>query len=93
MSVKIRLARHGTRKRPFYRIIIANSESPRDGRFIERVGVYDPRVSPSRIEFQQEKIMDWLRKGARPTETVAQLMKRAGIDFRGQVAEGSENTE
>lgn len=82
MSVKIRLARHGTKKRPFYRVVIADSESPRDGRFIDRVGTYDPRTKPSRLEFRQDKVMDWLRKGARPTETVAQLLKRAGIDHR-----------
>jgi small subunit ribosomal protein S16 len=61
---------------------VANSESPRDGRFIDRVGVYDPRVKPSRIEFRREELLEWLRKGAQPTQTVAQLMKRAGIDYR-----------
>ena len=82
MQVKIRLARHGTKKRPFYRVVVASSESPRDGRFIERVGIYDPRQTPSRVEFRQEKLLDWLRKGAQPTQTVAQLMKRAGIEYR-----------
>jgi small subunit ribosomal protein S16 len=82
MPVRIRLARHGTKKRPFYRVVVANSESPRDGRFIDRVGVYDPRVKPSRIEFRREELLEWLRKGAQPTQTVAQLMKRAGIDYR-----------
>jgi small subunit ribosomal protein S16 len=80
MPVKVRLARRGTKKRPFYRVVIANSESPRDGRFIDLVGIYDPGETPSRVEFQQEKLIDWLRKGAQPTETVAQLMKRAGIE-------------
>jgi small subunit ribosomal protein S16 len=61
---------------------VANSESPRDGRFIDRVGVYDPRAKPSRIEFRREALLEWLRKGALPSETVAQLMKRAGIDYR-----------
>jgi small subunit ribosomal protein S16 len=93
MSVKIRLARHGTKKRPFYRVVVANSEAPRDGRYIERVGVYDPRISPSRIEFQQEKLMSWLRKGAQPTETVAQLMKHAGIGSPGKSEESSESTQ
>jgi len=82
MPVRIRLARHGTKKRPFYRVVVANSESPRDGRFIDRVGVYDPRAKPSRIEFRREALLEWLRKGAQPSETVAQLMKRAGIDYR-----------
>jgi small subunit ribosomal protein S16 len=80
MPVKVRLARRGTKKRPFYRVVIANSESPRDGRFIDLVGIYDPGATPSRVEFKQEKLIDWLRKGAQPTETVAQLMKRAGIE-------------
>jgi small subunit ribosomal protein S16 len=81
MLVKIRLARHGTRKRPFYRVVVAGLESPRDGRYIERVGLYDPRTKPSRIEFRQEELLNWLRKGAQPTVTVAQLMKRAGIVY------------
>jgi len=81
MQVKIRLARHGTKKRPFYRVVVASSEFSRDGRFIERVGVYDPRVKPSRVEFRKEDLLNWLRKGAQPTVTVAQLMKRAGIEY------------
>jgi len=82
MPVRIRLARHGTKKRPFYRVVVANSESSRDGRFIDRVGMYDPRVKPCRLEFRREALLEWLRKGAQPTDTVAQLMKRAGIDYR-----------
>ena len=77
MSVKIRLARHGSRKKPVYRIVVANSESPRDGRFIEQVGLYDPTRSPTLIQFQAEKLATWLRKGAQPTQTVAQLIRRA----------------
>ncbi len=88
MAVKIRLARHGTRKRPFYRVVIADSESPRDGRFIERVGIYDPRTSPSRVEFVKDKLVNWLRRGAQPTQTVAQLMKRAGITKPAREASG-----
>ena len=76
MAVKIRLARHGGRKRPFYRIVVANSESPRDGRYIEQVGVYDPSRSPSLIQFRAEKLATWLEKGARPTQTVAQLIRK-----------------
>lgn len=89
MPLKIRLARHGTKKRPFYRVVIANSEFPRDGRFIDRVGIYDPRAKPSRVEFLREKVVDWLRKGAQPTETVAQLLKRAGINYRSCSAESA----
>ena len=77
MAVKIRLARHGSKKKPVYRIVVANSESPRDGRFIEQVGLYDPTRSPTFIQFQAEKLATWLKKGAQPTQTVAQLIRKA----------------
>ena len=77
MSVKIRLARHGSKKKPFYRIVVASTESPRDGRFIEQVGLYDPTRSPSLVQFQSEKLASWLKKGARPTVTVAQLIRKS----------------
>ncbi len=77
--VKIRLARHGTKKRPFYRIVVANSRSPRDGRFIDQVGFYDPTRNPARIELKEDKLALWLQRGAQPTETVAQLIKKAGL--------------
>jgi small subunit ribosomal protein S16 len=76
MAVKIRLARHGGKKSPFYRIVVANVESPRDGRYIEQVGVYDPGHSPTLIQFRAEKLAAWLEKGARPTQTVAQLIRK-----------------
>ena len=76
MAVKIRLARHGSRKKPVYRIVVANSESPRDGRYIQQIGLYDPKRSPSLVQFQAEKLAAWLKKGARPTQTVAQLIRR-----------------
>jgi small subunit ribosomal protein S16 len=76
MAVKIRLARHGSKKKPVYRIVVATSESPRDGRYIDQVGLYDPTRSPSQIELQSEKLAAWLKKGARPTQTVAQLIRR-----------------
>ena len=76
MAVKIRLARHGSRKNPFYRIVVANSESPRDGRYIDQVGLYDPTRSPTLIQFKAEKLAAWLKKGARPTQTVAQLIRK-----------------
>ena len=76
MAVKIRLARHGSKKKPMYRIVVANSESPRDGRYIEQVGLYDPNHSPSLIHLQAEKLAAWLKKGAQPTQTVAQLIRR-----------------
>lgn len=79
MSVSIRLARHGSKKNPFYRIVVADSRSPRDGRRIEQVGYYDPRSTPSRIEFREERLSHWLQRGARPTTTVAHLMREKGI--------------
>ena len=74
--VRIRLARHGAKKHPFYRIVVANSESPRDGRYIDQVGIYDPTRSPSLVQFQPEKLATWLKKGAQPTQTVAQLIRK-----------------
>jgi len=76
MAVKIRLARHGGKKSPFYRIVVANVESPRDGRYIEQVGVYDPGRSPTLIQFRAEKLAAGLKKGARPTKTVAHLIRK-----------------
>ena len=76
--VKIRLARHGGKKKPFYRIVVANSESPRDGRFIEQVGTYDPTTKPVKVQFKAAKLKAWLSKGAQPTQTVSQLIRRAG---------------
>jgi small subunit ribosomal protein S16 len=76
--VRIRLARHGAKKHPFYRIVVANSESPRDGRYIDQVGTYDP--TKPEIKLQAEKLAKWRSKGARPTETVAQLIRQAGAD-------------
>jgi small subunit ribosomal protein S16 len=77
--VRIRLARHGAKKHPFYRIVVANSESPRDGRYIDQVGTYDP--GKPEVKLQAEKLAKWRAKGARPTETVAQLIRRAGAEI------------
>lgn len=79
MSVKIRLARHGTKKKPFYRIVIADSESPRDGRFLENVGTYNPLVDPAEVSLKQERIKHWIDQGAIPTDTVKSLMKKEGF--------------
>jgi small subunit ribosomal protein S16 len=79
MAVTIRLARHGAKKRPFYRIIVTDSRAPLDGRRLEQVGTYDPSQNPVRVQFEQEKLEHWLRRGARPSLTVSQLMKRSGI--------------
>ena len=74
--VKIRLARHGAKKHPFYRIVAADSRSPRDGRFLERLGSYDPTQEPAMIDIKQDKLTKWLQNGAQPTETVARLIKK-----------------
>ena len=85
MSLKIRLARGGAKKRPYYRIVIADSRSPRDGRFIEKVGTYDPmkgKDDPSRISLETEKIQAWLTKGAQPTDRVLRFLDAAGLAKR-----------
>ena len=79
MAVKIRLARFGTKRKPFYRIVVSDARAPRDGRFIERVGTYDPKQDPPSINVDREKVEEWLKRGAQPTATVAQLLKRVGI--------------
>lgn len=79
MAVKIRLKRMGAKKSPFYRIIVADSRSPRDGRFIEEIGTYDPNVEPSAVRINEELAKKWLDNGAQPTDTVSKLFKNAGI--------------
>ena len=79
MAVKIRLRRMGAKKAPFYRVIVADSRSPRDGRFIEEIGYYNPTTEPSEIKIDADKAKDWLAKGAQPTETVKVLLKKSGI--------------
>ena len=79
MATRIRLARHGAKKHPIYRIIVSDSRAPRDGRRLDQVGIYDPSQKPSRIEFQPDKLSHWLRLGAQPSATVAQLIKRRGL--------------
>ena len=79
MSVKLRLTRVGAKKKVFYRIVVADTRSPRDGRNIENVGTYDPNPDPPAIKLKAERIQHWLSKGAKPTEMVAQLIKRAGL--------------
>jgi small subunit ribosomal protein S16 len=86
MPVTIRLSRHGARKHPFYRIVVADSRFPRDGRYIEQVGTYDPAPSPARVAVNREKLESWLVKGAKPTETVAHVLKRAGFPSRAPTA-------
>ena len=79
MAVRMRLARVGSKKNPIYRVVVADSRSPRDGRFIEIVGRYNPQQNPSLIEFDEGKVKDWLSKGALPTESVARLLKTQNL--------------
>lgn len=80
MAVKIRLRRMGQKKAPYYRIVVADSRSPRDGRFIEEIGIYDPSTNPSTFKVDEELAKKWLATGAQPTEQVAKLFKVAGIE-------------
>ena len=79
MATKIRLARAGAKKRPFYQVVVADERSRRDGRFIENMGTYDPTKNPAVIKLNEEKVIAWLGKGAQPTDTVRQILKNAGI--------------
>ena len=79
MAVRIRLQRHGKKKRPFYRLVAADSRSQRDGRFIERIGYYDPMTDPANIVIDTEKALKWLRTGAQPSDTAKNLMSKAGV--------------
>ncbi len=77
MTVRIRLKRMGAKKKPFYRIVVANSRAPRDGRFIEEIGYYNPTTAPKTIKIDQEKAQEWISKGAQPSETVKRLLAQA----------------
>ena len=79
MAVKIRLKRTGAKKAPTYRVVVADSRSPRDGRFIEEIGHYNPRTEPGEIVINAEKAQTWIKNGAQPTETVKALLKKSGI--------------
>lgn len=79
MAVKIRLKRMGSKKKPFYRIVVADSRSPRDGRFIETVGTYNPLQDPAQVVLKEEQILDWLSKGAQPSDTVRNILSREGV--------------
>lgn len=88
MPVKIRLARHGRKRRPYYYIIVADSRSPRDGRFIERLGSYNPNSDPATIILDFEKALDWVIKGAQPTDTVRSILSREGVMLKKHLLEG-----
>ena len=88
MPAKIRLQRHGKKGRPFYHIVVADSRAPRDGRFIERIGSYDPVSNPAKIEINTEKAADWLMKGAQPTDTARAILSYKGVLFRTHLNKG-----
>ncbi|MFV9509892.1 30S ribosomal protein S16 [Tepidibacillus sp. LV47] len=79
MAVRIRLKRMGAKKAPFYRLVVADSRSPRDGRFIEEIGTYNPLTQPAQINIDEEKALKWLQIGAKPSDTVRNLLSKAGI--------------
>jgi small subunit ribosomal protein S16 len=79
MAARIRLTRKGTKKRPFYRIVVAHSEAPRDGKFLEIIGTYNPLTDPAEIQIDPERLRVWLDRGAQPTDTVRNLIKQKGL--------------
>jgi small subunit ribosomal protein S16 len=79
MAVKIRLARHGAKKKPFYRIVVADSESPRDGKYLENVGTYDSLLDPAKVTLKSDRIRYWMDQGAKPSDTVRSLLKKEGF--------------
>lgn len=79
MAVRIRLKRMGAKKKPFYRVVVADARSPRDGRFIEEIGYYNPLTDPAQIKIDEEKALKWLATGAQPSDTVRSLFRKAGI--------------
>jgi small subunit ribosomal protein S16 len=92
MAVKIRLIRTGKKQQPTYRVVVIDGRSPRDGRYLAQVGRYDPRAEPSLVEIDNEKAVDWLRKGAQPTDTVRKLLEISGALARFKVATGQIHT-
>lgn len=79
MAVRIRLARHGAKKKPFYRIVVADNESPRDGKYLETVGSYNPLLDPVKVTLKSERIQYWMDQGAKPSDTVRSLLKKEGF--------------
>lgn len=91
--VRIRLRRTGQKGQPSYRLVIADKESPRDGRFLEIVGFYNPRTEPATLNIKEDRIFEWMSKGAQPTESVAQLFKSSGTDTRFERFKTGESVE
>jgi small subunit ribosomal protein S16 len=90
MSVKIRLSRHGKKGYPFYHIVVADSRAPRDGRYIERLGVYNPNTNPASVEFDFDKALAWLQKGAQPSDTCRSLLSQKGVMMKKHLLEGAQ---
>ncbi len=88
MAVKIRLQRHGRAKQPYYHIVVADSRSPRDGKFIERIGSYNPNTNPATIDLDTEKALSWVEKGAQPTDTMRAILSYKGVLYRKHLARG-----
>lgn len=93
MATTIRLARHGAKKHPIYRIIVADSRAPRDGRRLDQIGTYDPSQQPARVQINAEKLALWTQRGARPSLTVQQLIKRSGLSVGEPAGATPESTE
>ncbi|WP_295631433.1 30S ribosomal protein S16 [uncultured Mitsuokella sp.] len=91
MAVKIRLNRMGAKKNPFYRIVVADSRAPRDGRFIEVLGNYDPSQNPAVVNVDEDKVLDWMNKGAQPTDTVKNLLSKQGLMAKFAEAKNAKN--
>lgn len=90
MSVRMRLSRRGRRKQPFYHIVIADKRRPRDGKFIEKIGTYNPMVSPAVIDLDRDKALEWLKKGAQPSDTVRAILKFKGVLYKKHLLRGVE---
>ncbi len=90
MPVKIRLARHGRKTRPIYHVVVADSRAPRDGRYIEKLGLYNPNTNPATLDLDFEKALDWLQKGAQPTDTCRSLLSREGVLMKKHLLEGAK---
>lgn len=88
MSVRIRLQRHGRKQRPFYHIVVADSRAPRDGRYIEKIGTYNPMTKPATIDIDQDRAFDWLMKGASPSDTARAILKFKGVLYRKHLSRG-----
>lgn len=90
MPVKIRLSRHGKKGYPFYHIVVADGRAPRDGRYIERLGVYNPNTNPATIEFDFDKALDWLQNGAQPSDTCRTILSKKGVFMKKHLLEGAK---